>query len=282
MVKNLITISTLAILLLSAPTARAETITIVADEWCPYNCTPGSDKPGVFIEIAKKAFEPLGITVNYKIVPWARAIEGTREGKYTAVTGASHGDAEDFIFPEEPQSKSIMTFYVRPENTWQYNGVDSLANISLGTIGDYSYGEGLDEYIKKYPDDMRHIQEVGGDTALKTNVKKLLKRRIDATIESENVMAYYLAQNGLVGQLKDAGHLPLTDDQSLFIAFSPKLPESKKYAKILSDTTKALRASGQLNEILAKYNLSEETPVSTQPLATDQTAPSTQTESPAP
>lgn len=49
--------------------ARAETITIVADPWCPYNCEPGSDEPGFMVEIARRVFAEAGIEVRYETVP---------------------------------------------------------------------------------------------------------------------------------------------------------------------------------------------------------------------
>ncbi len=63
--------------LMSAP-ARAETLLIVADPWCPYNCAPDSTKPGMIVEIVKKAFERHGISVTYETLPWTRAVEETR------------------------------------------------------------------------------------------------------------------------------------------------------------------------------------------------------------
>ncbi|NBX65780.1 MAG: ABC transporter substrate-binding protein [Proteobacteria bacterium] len=245
-------------LALSGP-ARADTITIVADEWCPYNCAPDSGKPGIFIEIARYAFEKEGHTVDYRIIPWTRAIEDTREGRFTAITGASHGDASDFIFPDLPQSASLMSFYVKAGNAWQYTGMDSLAAVSLGSIDSYAYGEEIDKYIKANSEDMGKVQAIGGETALADNVSKLLKGRIDAVIESEDVMDYYLAQNGLTGKLVKAGHLPLTEDQSLFIAFSPKNPNAKKYAALLTDAMKTLQENGHLNAILKSYGLSHST-----------------------
>ena len=46
----------LAVALLVPMAANAETINIVSDEWCPYNCEPGSDRPGFGIEIAMEAY----------------------------------------------------------------------------------------------------------------------------------------------------------------------------------------------------------------------------------
>jgi len=40
-----------------------------------------------------------------------------------------------------------------------------------------------------------------------------------------------------------------------YIAFSPKLQTSKKYAKILSKGMVEIKESGQLDEIIKKYKL---------------------------
>ncbi|MEQ1790535.1 MAG: hypothetical protein ABL857_08835, partial [Rickettsiales bacterium] len=46
--------------LTNAHAAEQTTINIVADEWCPFNCDPESDKPGYVIELAKEIFKPYG------------------------------------------------------------------------------------------------------------------------------------------------------------------------------------------------------------------------------
>lgn len=251
------TLSSIAALMLLASPAKAENITIVADEWCPYNCAQDAQNPGVFIEIAKYALEKMGHTVEYKNVAWARAIEDTREGKFTAITGASKGDAPDFVFPAEPQSQSLMTFFVKAESPWRYESLASLASVSVGTIASYSYGSEFDAYVEKNIDNMKRVQVIGGETAMEDNFRKLLKGRIGALIESVDVANYYIAQNGLTGKVVEAGHLPLTEDQNLYIAFSPKHPDAEKLAQAVSDATKELRENGKLDEILARYGLKQ-------------------------
>lgn len=248
-------ISVLAILFYTLVPAKAETITIVADEWCPYNCAPDTEKLGIFIEIAKKAFEPKGITIDYKIIPWARAVEETRSGKFTAITGASRGDAPDFIFPKTPQTYSVMSFFVPTESTWAYENEESLKNISVGVINGYSYGTEFDTYVKKNLANPKYIQEVSGDDSLEINTNKLLKKRIGALIESGTVMKYYLAENDLSEKIKEAGSLPVDGDQALYIAFSPKNKNAAKYAEILSNTTKAMNESGEMKTLFEKYNI---------------------------
>ena len=80
---------TLLIIIWWFPTAVwSETIVLVADEWPPYNSRPNAPKEGYLVDIARAVFESRGITVSYRLTPWKRAIELTRNGKFNAVIGA--------------------------------------------------------------------------------------------------------------------------------------------------------------------------------------------------
>lgn len=233
--------------------AAQETITIVADNWCPYNCAPNAAKPGFMVEIAKKAFEKHGITVEYSNMPWSRAIEETRKGKFTAIVGASRTDAEDFVFPSIPQGWMQNRFYVKKGNAWRYEGPQSLEKVSLGVIADYTYNDDIDAHIKKNAKNLKFVQVVSGDNALDTNVKKLSAGRITAIIEDAHVMHYYLSEHKLRDQIDEAGVVQTAQQNDLYVAFSPTHPKAKHYAEILSAEMKALRASGELQKILDAY-----------------------------
>lgn len=230
--------------------ARADEITIVADEWCPYNCVPGSDKPGYMIEIARAAFESAGHTVVYSNVPWSRAISDTRDGKYSAIVGAAYGDAEDFVFPENPLGSSDNTFFVKADDGWSYSGAESLVGKKVGLINDYEYGP-LGEAIAEHG----KAEMVGGDKPLELNFKKLVAGRIDAVMEDPNVAALQIQEMGIGDKVKAAGSEG--DPLLLFIAFSPSNPKSEDYAQLLSDAVAAMRSDGRLAAILEKYGLSD-------------------------
>lgn len=247
----------LACFVLFPATSRAETIKIVADRWCPYNCDPTSDHPGLMIEIAQKAFAKHQIAVEYSIMPWTRAIEETRLNKHTAIVGASHKDAPDFIFPTVAQGWMRNSFFVKKGAPWRYTDMKSLEKISLGAIADYSYNETLDAYILKNKNNPKYVQIVSGDNALDTNVKKLLGGRIGALVEGEYVISYYNAQHGTADKLDIAGTLPPSENDNLFIAFSPKEPKAKEYAEILAKETQAMRKSGELQNILSAYHVKD-------------------------
>ena len=65
---------------------NSETITLVADEWPPFNSVPGSSEEGFLVDVARAVFEKKGIDVSYRILPWKRAIELTRNGHYMALS----------------------------------------------------------------------------------------------------------------------------------------------------------------------------------------------------
>lgn len=258
-----LSITALSCILACAPCARAETITLVADGWCPYNCEPNADRPGYMVEIAKKAFEKHGITVEYSNLPWARAIEDARQNKYTGIIGAYHGDAPDFIFPSVPQGRSVFSFYVNKEDSWTYNGVESLANRSLGAINDYSYSEQLDAYIEAHKADHARVQILSGDNAIDNNVKKLVLKRVDTIIEDRQAMTYFLSPpeyESVRDSIKEAGVLPNVENGNgiMFIAFSPSNPNSKHYAEILSAETAEMSKNGTLKKILSRYGIEED------------------------
>lgn len=238
---------------------RAETVTLVADIWCPYNCEPGSEKPGYMIELATKAFSRHGIKVDYKVMPWARAIEDTRHAKYNGIIGAYYSDAPDFVFPQIAQGTCQFAFYVRANDDWVYTGATSLSGRSLGVINDYSYSKELDAYIAAQSSDEKSVQVASGDNAMDINLRKLLAGRLDSFIEDRQAVSYMLSQNPDIKKtdLKEAGILPDESDENgaIFIAFSPNHPKSEKYAKILADETAAMRKSGEMTKILSRYGI---------------------------
>lgn len=232
--------------------ANAEVINLVADEWCPYNCSPDSDAPGFIVEVAQYAFERAGYSVNYTLVPWSRAIEGTRNGLYDGIIGAGQSETPDFIFPENESAVANHTFFVTKGSSWSYKGIKSLDQVCLGVISNYSYGDFYDSYIKSHENDGKRIQVAYGETGLKSNIEKLLIGRIDVLIEDSAVFQYYLYETNSSYDFLNAG---IASTEKVYVAFSPKNQNANKYAEILSHAIQELRETGKLAEILAKYGV---------------------------
>jgi polar amino acid transport system substrate-binding protein len=231
---------------------HADTMSIRADNWYPMNGDPTADKPGYMIELAQTIFAKHGITVDYKTMPWERSVDMARRGEFDCVVGAYKDDAPDFLFPGEPWGVGQSAFYVKAGNTWRYTGLDSLASKTIGLIGGYAYEEDFDKYVAE---NAGSFQNVNGDNAAENNIKKVLAGRIDAMVEHPSVMTAKLKEMGLEGQIELAGVLAEAVD--MYIACSPAKSSSEEYLKLVDEGTRALRASGELAEILRRYGLSD-------------------------
>ena len=254
------TLSILGILLFLSTNAKAETIRMVADQWCPYNCGVNDPRQGYIVDIARKIFAKYNIDIQYENVSWVRALEKTRLGEYDAAIGASITEGKGMIFPKEDMGLMRVHFFVKKGNTWRYNGIASLENKILGVITDYDYTDDLNAYIAKNQNNLQKVQAVNGDDALKMNLRKLDAGRIDIMPEDAFVMQYRVMSDKLEDKFDDAGvanpQLSIPND-GIFIAFSPKNPRSKEWAKILSDGITQMRRSGELQKILSSYGLKD-------------------------
>lgn len=245
------------LLCLSAPgLARAETLVIAGDIWCPINCEPGSARPGIFVELAQRIFAESGIRVEYQALNWARTLREVRSGELNAAIGAGVEDAPDFIFTATPVAQSRNCFFTRPDTTWRFTGIESLPSVRLGVINDYSYGDPLNRYIAGNRGRGGSVQVASGDRALALNVSKLLHGRLDAVLENSWVMQSMLADSGQAGALRKSGCRQ--EDMPIYLAFSPALESSRRYVELFEQGLQRYRADGRLQALLKAYGIDED------------------------
>jgi polar amino acid transport system substrate-binding protein len=241
---------------LTAAAARADTIKLRSDEWCPYNCVPGSEKPGYAVEVAREVFGQAGHEVDYQVLGWARSIADARAGLYAGVIGAVRADAPDFVFPQASIGLSARGYAVRKGTPFRFESAEgSLRGMVLGAISGYGYETEIGDYIQAHKDDRSRVQFASGDTALAQNLKKLVAGRVDVVIDDANVLRGAIADLGL------GDSVAVTGDEmgpvEIYIAFSPADPRAAEHATLLSEGIERLRASGRLAEILARYGLAD-------------------------
>lgn len=227
-------------------------LTVAADEWCPINCAPGSDRPGIGIELAKRAFEPLGYRVRYITMPWAEALAKARAGKVDAVVGANRNDDPTLIFPVNGISEMSDDFYVLRGNNWRYQGDYTLKGKRIGVVEGYGYGEVVRKAIDANNIIPGAIQAVSGNDALQRNLEKLRTRNIDVLIESKPVMDYNIKSMNLDDEIVWAGGVP---QGKVYLAFSPALAQSKERAEQYDAAMRTLRAGKTLEAIYAPYGM---------------------------
>lgn len=245
----------LAFTLLLAGHASADTISVRADVWCPYNCVPTDKKIGYAMEIVKTIFEKAGHIVDYQTLPWDQSIARARTGDFVAIIGAAKNDAPDFIFPAETIGLSSTSYATLVDKGLTVKSTGDLSGKLLAVIQGYSYDVSLDGYIAKNKDDGHKIVFASGDDALENNIDRLIAGKADVIADDTNVLFYKTNKMGVSEKLKiDKSEDKLSD---IYIAFSPKNPKAKDYAALVDKGIADMRASGALKTILRKYGLSD-------------------------
>ncbi len=227
-----------------------QVITVVADDWCPYNCQPNAELEGLGIDFLRAIYEPLGFKIDYRIMPWSDAVKATRAGQYNAVIGAFKSDAEGFVFPQNAFAHSYNCFFVKQKNSWKFDGTNSLYSQRIGVIKGYSYGNNIDEFIQR--NRQSHVLMVSEDKPLKALFHALENDIITAILEDKSVFEYHQQMEFAHIATREVGcQLPA----NVYLAFSPAQPGSQRLAEIFDRGFIELKYSDLYLQILQKYQL---------------------------
>lgn len=233
---------------------RAEArLVVAADRWCPYNCEPGSERPGYLVDVLREVFAPLGVTVRYRVMPWKRALYETERGRIDAALGAVAGDRGNNIIGREPLGVNETVLVVRRAQGLEYRRPQDLSGLTIGVVADYSYdSEGpLDRYLAKRAATEDGIYVVRRQQPLASLLAMLTSNRIDVFPENRYVVVHALAE---LGYDDDVKLLETGVGDSVYIAFTPD-ERGRQRLKLLDQGVRALRADGRLRAIMARYGI---------------------------
>ena len=160
------------------------------------------------------------------------------------------------VFVRFKQTKMAVSWKIR---MWSYFWAatklkaKSFTGKKIGVIQDYTFAE-IEDYLQANKNTLS-VQYVRGAFPLETNLKKLIGKRFDITIDDGVVVNYTAKEMGIEKEIKSAGNLSAKNN--IVIGFSSNNPKSSEYARILSEGIDALRKSGELDKILSKYDIKD-------------------------
>lgn len=230
----------------------AKELIIAADEWCPFNCDPDTDLPGYMVEVTKLAFELSGSgdTVTYIVLPWQRAMAMAKRNAIDGIIGATRIEAEGLHVPEQSLGVSDSVFFVPKYSQWTFDQVknDEVPKVRIGTVKGYDHSPDFGAYTERNPDNLFYAY---GEDPLVMLIRLLDKKKLDVVVEDAPVFWFKVKTLGLNSSMfKAAGSTGIP--QNIYVAFY-----KKEYATALNSGIVKLRKSGQLKEILSKYNLQD-------------------------
>ena len=128
----------LSALVVPAMASNRDTVRFVTVEFGPFY-GPQYKGGGVYAEITTEAFKREGITVEIDFVPWRRALQLARAGKYDGVLGAYHSEkrAKDFLFSDPVLPVEIGFIALKTFPLENYSNLKELGGYRVGSIFDY-------------------------------------------------------------------------------------------------------------------------------------------------
>jgi len=172
----------------SALAAERERVVITTLDWPPYT---GSELPksGATTEVVRQAFDQAGLGVDVQFLPWKRAIAEAKNGDAVAYYPGYHcKHAADFE-PSNSVGTGPLGFAEHVEAPISWETVYDLGEqkLKIGTVLGYANTDEFDEKVGT-----GWIRAISAQDDL-TNLKKLLRRRIDAVVIDKLVMSYLVA-----------------------------------------------------------------------------------------
>jgi len=224
--------------------AGEQKLTIVADNYRPYY---GKDLPngGVLTEIIAEALRRTGYDLEIKFVPWKRAVEGAKAGKYHGIYTLWHREErkEWFVYSAPIPPASEIGFYKRKDKDISFKTFQDLKPYKVGVGRGYATPPGFDEASLK--------TSLAKDD--EENLRKLHKGRIDLAL-TDKLVAQYVIDTKIPNAVPDLEWLPpAVHIETNHFAFSKN---TEDYSTKLADFNRGLaeiEADGTLATIIAQH-----------------------------
>jgi len=212
-------------------TSRAETVHIATGEYPPW--TSASLPHGGYINhIVSSAFKESGINIELHYLPWKRALEATRIGKYHATSFWSESEErkKDFLHSDIINDASFVFFYNKSNAGFSWCTLGELSQYKIGATRGYTYTKEFWALIDK---DVLRASIANGDVQ---SLKKLVQGKIDLFPISELTGHYLLNQHFTDDERQQVSvySKPLSNGKD-FILFSKELPKNTRFLKAFNE-----------------------------------------------
>ena len=159
----------------------SKTIRIAADEWAPMTGR-GLLNGGFSVQLTQEMLIALGYSVSVDFMPWKRIMGTRRKGRFDIVTNMwKNKDREmDFQFSNAYIDNKLV-FVSRKDQAFVYSDLTNLKQKRIGIVSYYAYPEMLLSYPKARWQTGINIHQ---------NIKKLLAKRLDIILGTEEVIRY--------------------------------------------------------------------------------------------
>lgn len=229
--------------------ADQDKLIIANSNWAPYK-GEAIKNGGIVTDITVEALKSAGYQVDVKTVPWKRALKGAYKGEYHVIPAIWYTPerADKLSYATSVITSRVVMIYHR-DFDFHFNDLDDLTGQTVGVAAGWAYPEAF-EQAKNF------VRDEAND--LKTNLNKILHRRINITI-GEEYAARYTASSSFPDKADVFRYSDKAlEEKNLYVAFSRKLPNFREITTKFNKAIAEMKADGRYQLILEAHGVSAE------------------------
>lgn len=231
------------VLVLPGGALAQKTVTVVFENYPPYEFMEQETAKGINVAIIREAFRRMNVTPVFKTMPWKRGLHELKNGTVAALASGfkSRGRESFAIFPRHHLSIEINAIFTRTNDTLEVKSMRDLDGKIVGVVREYLYGREFDNYtgILKDP--------VNANPLL---VMKLIDRRVDAIAGNLRVITTLAEQLEMGHLIRPVYHFSKVP---LHIFFSKiRGRETEELARSFDVAMESMQADGTLARLRSR------------------------------
>ena len=168
-------------------TVMALDINVVhSGNWPPY---ADEDLPeqGLAIDLVTTALKRAGYSTRVKTASLKQILEGSKTGIYDVFATPWYTmDRDRYLDFSQPYLQSSIHFIKRKDMPFEYTRFDDLENMTVSVVENYAYEEDFNEST---------VIEKISTSSLTENLRMLINREVDLTLDDERVLRYTINQS---------------------------------------------------------------------------------------
>lgn len=224
-------------------------VSFVGDIWCPYNCDPGDTQQGALVDLLKEVLARRGIALEYRVLPWTRALQEVSEGRIDGIIGAGVADGKHAALTEKAWLQAELAVLAHRDSQFQWQGLASLTGKSVVVIANYEYASPLPAWLAANPN---AVHQLSGDNAFRQAVMLVQHKRQDIFFSSYPALRRHVAASQTPNDflvIRTGLKTPI------FMGVTRAKPYSAELKQILDRGFAAISGNGKAAELIARYEL---------------------------